>query len=49
MAAEGTADRPLALVEVAHLSDTGRIRHHNEDRSLASPRVLVVADGMGGA
>src|SRR5262245_31338535 len=47
--AEGTADRPLALVEVAHLSDTGRIRHHNEDRSLASPRVLVVADGMGGA
>ncbi|HMO01003.1 MAG TPA: Stp1/IreP family PP2C-type Ser/Thr phosphatase [Miltoncostaeaceae bacterium] len=49
MATEGTADRPLALVEVAHLSDTGRIRHHNEDRSLASPRVLVVADGMGGA
>ena len=49
MAAEGTADRPLALVEVAHLSDTGRIRHHNEDRSLASPRLLVVADGMGGA
>jgi PPM family protein phosphatase len=49
MAAEGTGDRPLALVEVAHLSDTGRIRHHNEDRSLASPRVLVVADGMGGA
>jgi protein phosphatase len=49
MAAEGTADRPLALVEVAHLSDTGRIRHHNEDRALASPRVLVVADGMGGA
>jgi serine/threonine protein phosphatase PrpC len=49
MPAEGTADRPLALVEVAHLSDTGRIRHHNEDRSLASPRVLVVADGMGGA
>lgn len=49
MAAEGTADRPLALVEVAYLSDTGRIRHHNEDRALASPRVLVVADGMGGA
>src|SRR4029079_18930266 len=49
MAAEGTADRPLALVEVAPLSDTGRIRHHNEDRALASPRVLVVADGMGGA
>lgn len=49
MPAEGTADRPLALVEVAHLSDTGRIRHHNEDRALATPRVLVVADGMGGA
>ena len=49
MAGEGSADRPLALVEVAHLSDTGRVRHHNEDRALASPRMLVVADGMGGA
>ncbi|CAN0484100.1 unnamed protein product, partial [Phaeothamnion confervicola] len=39
----------LALVEVAQLSDTGRVRHHNEDRSLATPRLLAVADGMGGA
>jgi PPM family protein phosphatase len=40
---------PLALVELAHLSDTGRVRRHNEDRSLADLPVLAVADGMGGA
>ncbi len=45
---EGT-QAPLALVEVAHLSDTGRVRHHNEDRSLATAELLAVADGMGGA
>ena len=50
MTGEGTtADGPLTLVEVAHLSDTGRVRHHNEDRALASDGILVVADGMGGA
>ena len=49
MTGEATVGGPLALIEVAHLSDTGRVRHHNEDRSLASPRVLAVADGMGGA
>jgi protein phosphatase len=49
MTGEAIAGGPLAMVEVAHLSDTGRVRHHNEDRSLASPRVLAVADGMGGA
>jgi serine/threonine protein phosphatase PrpC len=49
MSAEGTEEAPLALVEVAHLSDTGRVRHHNEDRSLATHRLLAVADGMGGA
>ena len=43
------AEGPLTLVEVAHLSDTGRVRHHNEDRSLATAALLVVADGMGGA
>ncbi|MFN3465937.1 MAG: hypothetical protein ACK4X1_17860, partial [Terricaulis sp.] len=48
--AEGTTpDGPLALIEVAHLSDAGRVRHHNEDRALVSGGVLVVADGMGGA
>ena len=46
---QGTAEGPLALVEVAQLSDTGRVRHHNEDRSLATPGLLAVADGMGGA
>ena len=43
------AEGALALVEVAHLSDTGRVRHHNEDRSLATAALLAVADGMGGA
>ena len=50
MSAEGTIpDGPLTLVEVAHLSDTGRVRHHNEDRALVSGGLLAVADGMGGA
>lgn len=39
----------LRLVEVAHLSDTGLVRAHNEDRALALPPLLAVADGMGGA
>jgi serine/threonine protein phosphatase PrpC len=50
VAGEGaTPGASLTLVEVASLSDTGRVRHHNEDRSLADGGVLVVADGMGGA
>jgi PPM family protein phosphatase len=50
VSAEGTIpDGPLTLVEVAHLSDTGRVRHHNEDRALVSGGLLAVADGMGGA
>lgn len=40
---------PLALVELVELSDVGRVRHHNEDRSLGRPPVIAVADGMGGA
>lgn len=40
---------PLRLIEVAHASDTGRVRTHNEDRYLAKPPLLAVADGMGGA
>lgn len=40
---------PLRLVEVAHASNVGRVRSHNEDRSLARPPLLAVADGMGGA
>lgn len=39
----------LRLVEVAQLSDTGLVRDHNEDRLLATPPLLAVADGMGGA
>lgn len=49
MGAQGTPGGLLALVELAHLSDTGRVRHHNEDRSLARLPVIAVADGMGGA
>jgi protein phosphatase len=45
----GNQDGPLTLVEVVHLSHTGRVRHHNEDRSLAGAEVIAVADGMGGA
>lgn len=40
---------PLRLSEVAYASDTGRVRSHNEDRYLARPPLLAVADGMGGA
>lgn len=40
---------PLRLIEVAHASNTGRVRDHNEDRYLVRPPLLVVADGMGGA
>ncbi len=39
----------LRLVEVAQLTDTGRVREHNEDRLYALPPLLAVADGMGGA
>lgn len=33
----------------AALSDTGRVREHNEDAGFASPYLLCVADGVGGA
>lgn len=42
-------DDPLRVVELAERSDTGRVRDHNEDRSYASPTLVAVADGMGGA
>lgn len=31
------------------LSDTGRVRDHNEDAGFAGPYLLCVADGVGGA
>jgi protein phosphatase len=43
------APDPLRVVELAQRSDTGRVRDHNEDRSYASPGLVAVADGMGGA
>jgi serine/threonine protein phosphatase PrpC len=39
----------LRPVELTALSDTGLVRGHNEDRYLAQPPLMVVADGMGGA
>jgi protein phosphatase len=39
----------LRLIELAHASNTGLVRAQNEDRSLAAPPLLAVADGMGGA
>ena len=39
---------PLSLRYAAH-SDIGLVRTGNEDSGYAGPRLLVVADGMGGA
>lgn len=44
-----SAQRPLRLVDVAEASDTGLVRSHNEDSLLATPELIAVADGMGGA
>jgi protein phosphatase len=39
----------LALVELARVTDVGRVRGHNEDRHLVRQPLVAVADGMGGA
>ena len=39
----------MASVRFAAGSDTGRVRKNNQDSGYASPRLLLVADGMGGA
>ncbi|HEY8664068.1 MAG TPA: protein phosphatase, partial [Propionibacteriaceae bacterium] len=39
---------PLALRTVAH-SEIGLVRKNNQDSGYASPTMVVVADGMGGA
>jgi PPM family protein phosphatase len=40
---------PLRAVEIAQATHTGLVRGHNEDRFTATPGLLAVADGMGGA
>lgn len=39
----------MASLKFAIASDTGRIRKNNQDSGYASPNMLLVADGMGGA
>ena len=44
-----TPPRTLRITELAEASHEGQVRDHNEDRALAGPDVIAVADGMGGA
>jgi PPM family protein phosphatase len=39
----------LKIAELAHMTDTGRQRHANEDALFARSPLFAVADGMGGA
>jgi protein phosphatase len=39
----------VKLVEVAGLTDPGRVRRRNEDAFVCAPPLFAVADGMGGA
>jgi PPM family protein phosphatase len=38
----------LALIELASVSDVGRVRRDNQDLDLLAPPLVAVADGMGG-
>ena len=40
---------PALTLAYATRSDTGPVRDHNEDAVFASPRMVAVADGVGGA
>lgn len=38
----------VAMASTASVTDVGRVRKRNEDRVFTSPRLIAVADGMGG-
>src|SRR5690348_8872583 len=40
---------PTLSLRYAALSDVGRVRRENQDSGYASPHLLVIADGVGGA
>ena len=48
MAEQSSSARPLAWEYLAH-SEIGLVRKNNQDSGLVSARLLMVADGMGGA
>ena len=48
-AQEAGEDRPVNRRRVAAETDRGLVRPRNEDSHLASPPLVVVADGVGGA
>jgi PPM family protein phosphatase len=46
---DATPDRGRLALRYAALSDVGRVRKDNQDSAYASERLLVIADGVGGA
>jgi protein phosphatase len=48
-ASQPTPAAPLLRLRYAAVSDVGRYRSENQDSGYASPHLLVVADGVGGA
>ena len=47
--ADGPPGRRRLALRYAALSDVGRVRKDNQDSGYASPHLLVIADGVGGA
>ena len=43
------SDIERLFLHYSAISDVGRVRKNNQDSGFASPHLLVVADGMGGA